>query len=238
MALYPSEQWLDEYATLLDRSSAMNDVASGWGDGFDGSIHLVIEDLPLAETAVADLPERMLDGIPDVFRSELSDITLAEAPNYIDGQLRSSLPEDTAEMLRQLEENIHDGVLYARLELDGGDSITTEVLSDPETTDAGFTIRGDYATWRQVVEGRPAVSAMLSRDLEVEGNSPRLLQYFALFQLLGDIAADVETTHVFEGESSSRPSEFVIDNAVRQPVVFQRFAHRQASLVGRTLNLF
>lgn len=77
---------------------------------------------------------------------------------------------------------------------------------------------------------------MLQGDLDVDGSRARQLQYFAMFQLLGDIAADVETTHVFS-KGAADPSEFVIDNAVRPTVTIQRFAHRQASWAGRTLNL-
>lgn len=64
MALYPSERWLDEYARRLDESRAFDDVATGWGEGFNGDIQLVITDLPLSDTPVGALPERVLDGVP------------------------------------------------------------------------------------------------------------------------------------------------------------------------------
>jgi putative sterol carrier protein len=236
MALYPSEQWLDEYARRLDESRAFDDVGAGWGKGFDGDIRLVISDLPLEETTVGSLPDRILDGVPEAVRSELATLSLAEITSVVDENARVGLPEQTQRILRQLEENVLDGTLYAHLSLEDGACTGASVLTDPEERDAGFTIRGTYDTWRSIVDGRPALSAMLQGDLDVDGNRARQLQYFAMFQLLGDIAADVETTHVFV-ESPTDPSEMVIDNAVRPTVAIQRFAHRQASWAGRTLNL-
>lgn len=236
MALYPSERWLDEYAQRLDESRAFDDVAAGWGDGFDGDIRLVITDLPLEETPVGALPDRVLEGVPETVRSELATLSLAEITSVVGENARAGLPEQTQRLLTQLEENVIDGTLYAHLGLENGACREATVLTAPDEREAGFTIRGSYETWRSIVDGRPALSAMLQGDLTVDGNRARQLQYFAMFQLLGDIAADVETTHVF-AESSSDPSEMVIDNAVRPTVLIQRFAHRQASWAGRTLNL-
>lgn len=236
MALYPSERWLDEYARRLDESRAFDDVATGWGEGFNGDIQLVITDLPLSDTPVGALPERVLDGVPETVRDQLAKLSLAEITEVVDENARSGLPEQTQRLLTQLEENVLDGTLYAHLSLKNGACSEATVLTDPDEREAGFTVRGSYDTWRSIVDGRPALSAMLQGDLDVDGSRARQLQYFAMFQLLGDIAADVETTHVFS-KGAADPSEFVIDNAVRPTVTIQRFAHRQASWAGRTLNL-
>lgn len=236
MALYPSERWLDEYARLLDESRAFDDVAAGWGEGFDGDIQLVITDLPLSDTPVGALPDRVLEGIPEAVRDELATLSLAEITSVVGENARSGLPERTRRLLTQLDDNVLDGTLHAHLSLENGSCDEATVLTDPEERDAGFTIRGSYETWRSIVDGRPALSAMLQGDLDLDGSRARQIQYFAMFQLLGDIAADVETTHVFSNGGDD-PSEFVIDNAVRPTVTIQRFAHRQASWAGRTLNL-
>ncbi|MFT4884213.1 MAG: putative sterol carrier protein [Natronomonas sp.] len=236
MALYPSERWLDEYARRLDESRAFDDVAAGWGDGFDGDIRLVITDLPLEETPVAALPDRVLDGVPDPIRAELATLSLSEITSVVDENVRAGLPEQARRLLTQLEENVIDGTLYAHLSLEDGACTDAEVLSGPDEREAGFSLSGTYETWRSIVDGRPALSAMLQGDLDVDGSRTRQLQYFAMFQLLGDIAADVETTHVFS-DGASAPTEVVLDNAVRPTVLLQRFAHRQASWAGRTLNL-
>ncbi|MEF8806766.1 sterol carrier protein [Natronomonas sp.] len=237
MALYPSERWLDEYAQRLDESRALDDVAAGWGDGFDGDIRLAITDLPLDETPVASLPDRVLDGVPEAVRDELATLSLAEITSVVDENARTGLPDQARRLLTQLEENVIDGTLYAHLSLEDGACTDANVLSAPDEREAGFSLTGSYETWRSIVDGRPALSAMLQGDLAVDGSKTRQLQYFAMFQLLGDIAADVETTHVFS-EGSSNPGDVVLDNAVRPTVVLQRFAHRQASWAGRTLNLF
>jgi putative sterol carrier protein len=236
MALYPSEQWLDEYARRLDESRAFDDVGAGWGKGFDGDIRLAISDLPLEETSVGSLPDRVLDGIPEAVRSELATLSLAEITSVVGENARDGLPEQTKALLTQLDENVRDGTLYVHLSLEDGACTGASVLTDPDEREAGFTIRGTYDTWRSIVDGRPALSAMLQGDLDVDGNRARQLQYFAMFQLLGDIAADVETTHVFP-DTPADPSEMVIDNAVRPTVTIHRFATRQASWAGRTLNL-
>lgn len=236
MALYPSEQWLDEYARRLDESRAFDDVAAGWGRGFDGDVRLVITDLPVEDTTVGSLPDRVLDGIPEAVRTGLADLSLAEVSSILDEHARAGLPESVRTLLRQLEENVRDGTLYAHLGLEDGACTEASVLDESDDREAGFTIRGSYDTWRSIVDGRPAASAMLQGDLDVDGSRTRQLQYFAMFQLLGDVAAEVDTTHVFS-ETASDPSEMVIDNAVRPTVTIQRFAHRQASWAGRTLNI-
>ena len=43
MHLYPSEGWLKEYTRLLDESDALDDLSSGVGLDFAGSVHLAIE---------------------------------------------------------------------------------------------------------------------------------------------------------------------------------------------------
>ena len=48
-----------------------------------------------------------------------------------------------------------------------------------------------------------------------------------MFQLLGDVASEVETTHLFETEPQSTGS-VLVDEAVRHPASIHRFAHRQA----------
>ncbi|WP_178916304.1 sterol carrier protein [Natronomonas gomsonensis] len=233
MTLYPTEQWLDEYGRLLDESDALDELAGNWGRGFNGDIMLVISELPLEETTLAELPEQALAGIPEDVREGIGDVTLADAPETFGEALRPSLPAQVQELLYQLEENVTDGTLYAYIGLEGGDCTGVEVVDSPEEHDVGFEVSAPYSTWRQIVDGRPVASALLTGDLDVTGNHVRQVRYSAMFQLLGHIAADVETTHLFEGDRSS-PATALVDEAVRQPAFIQRTAERQ---VSRTLNL-
>ena len=198
MHLYPSEEWLDEYTRLLDESDALDDLSSGVGFDFAGSIHLAIEELPLAEL-----------------------------PETVDGHAREGLPEEVRDLLDQIETNVVDGSLHVLLDIDGGDCADAEVLEAPGRHEPDFTVRGSYDTWRDVVDGRPSASALLTGDLRVEGSQLEWLQYATMFQLLGDVAGRVETTHLFEGGSTSAGS-VLVDEAVRHPAAVHRFAHRQA----------
>lgn len=234
MSYFPSEQWLTAYGRTLDESDALDDLALGWGGRFDGDLLFVIEDLPLAETRLADLPAAVLEALPEGVRDGVGDVTLAEAPERFDESVRSTLPADAVDLLEQIETNVVDGNIYAYVGLSGGDCTGVEVLEDPGARETGFVIRGRYDVWRQIVDGRPPASAILSGDLAIEGNGFHQLRYSAMFQLLGELAADVETTHLFEGRRQS-PADRVLDEAVRQPALVQRTAERQ---FARTLNLF
>lgn len=227
MYFYPSEAWLDEYTRLLDESDALDDLSAGVGVDFVGTIHLVIADLPLERTAVGDLPDGVLDGLPPQVRESLADVPVADLPDLVDEHAREGLPDDARTLLQQIETNVVDGALHVLLDIDGGDCADAEVLSDPHARDADFTVRGSYATWRDIVDGRPSASAMLTGDLRIEGSHLDRIQYATMFQLLGDVASRVETTHLFEGGSRS-PGDVLLNEAIRHPAAVHRFAHRQA----------
>ena len=233
MYLYPSEAWLDEYARLLDESDALDDLSAGVGGEFAGTVHLVIADLPLGETTVGDLPGDVVE-VPAGLRDGLADVPLSELPSMVGDDVRAELPAAPRRLLEQVETNVVDGALHVLLELDGGDCTDAEVLTAPASRNPDFTVRGDYGTWRAVVDGRPSASAFLTGNLRVEGNRVRWLRYAAMFQLLGDVAGRVETTHLFE-RSSPSPGSLLVDEAVRLPAAVHRFARRQTL---RTLGLF
>lgn len=237
MRYYPTEQWLEEYGRMLDESDALDRVAGNWGVGFNGDVLYVIEDLPLEETTLGDLPDPVLEDIPETIRAGIVDVTLAEAPDYFDDTIRSSLPTIAADLLDQLEENVVDGTLYAYIGLEAGSCTGVELVDGRDARDVGFVIRGPYEIWKQIVDGRPAASAMLTGDLSIDGNWVRTVQYGAVLQLLGDIAANVETVHLFDGD---RPSadRALVDGAMRAPLRAHREVQQQASWVSQTLSLF
>ena len=227
MYFYPSDAWLNEYTRLLDESDALDDLSSGVGVAFDGTVHLVIADLPLEETTVGDLPEGALDGLPAQVSESLADVTVADLPELVDEHARAGLPEHARNLLHQIETNVVDDALHVLLDIDGGNCADAEVLSDPAARDPTFTIRGSYDTWRDIVDGRPSASALLTGDLRLQGSAIDAVQYATMFQHLGDIASDVETVHLFEGGSAS-PGDVLLNEAVRHPAAVHRFAHRQA----------
>jgi hypothetical protein len=236
MILFPTEQWLAEYGRRLDESDALDDVSAGWGVGFDGAIRMVIDDIPLAETTLGDLPEPVLAELPENVRAGVEDVTLAEAPDRFDEHIRPSLPELVQDLLRQIEENIHDGAIHAHVGLREGSVTEIETLTDPDARDAGFVIHGTLTTWQGILDGRPAVSALLTNDLTVQGNQVRLLRYASMLGLLGEIAAEVETTHLFD-EPGPSVTRGVVDAATRPGVAVGRSAERQAVRTLQNLSL-
>lgn len=231
---FPTEEWLVEYGRLLDESARLDDLADGWGGRFDADVLLVIEDLPLAETTLGDLPAEILAALPGDVREGIEDVTLADAPERFGPEIRPTLPAIARDLLEQIESNVVEGSLYARLRLEGGDCTDVALLGPNAVDDAEFAIRGRYQTWRRIVEGKPAAAAILTGGLVVEGNPVRIAQYSATFQLLGDIAAEIECVHLFEGESTA-PGERLFDRAVAPPAFVQKNAQRQ---ISRTLDLF
>ena len=177
MSSYPTEQWLTAYGRALDGSAALDDLADGWGVGFNGDVLLAIEDVPLAETTIGELPDEVMADLPEDIRAGVSDVTLAEAPTEFGGRLRTALPASVQDLLHQIESKVHDGTIYAYVGLEAGDCTGTAVLETPGDREVGYVVHGPYETWRRIIDGRPAVSAVLSGDLGVTGNRLRLLRY-------------------------------------------------------------
>ncbi|WP_255151265.1 sterol carrier protein [Halorarius halobius] len=236
MPQFPTRRWLTEYARRLDECDALDEVAAGWGERFDGDVLLVIEDLPVAETTVGDLPPAIRSEIPGAVRSTVSELTLAEATDYLDAGVRAELPASVADLLDQLDRYVADGTVRAYVGLEEGRCTGARLLAPDEEPEVGFEVRGSYPTWRQILEGRPALSAAVGNDLSVRGNVVRLAQYAAVFHLLGDVAAEVETTHLFDGPSPSA-GDALLDGALRGPITVQQEAQRRAAWVSRTLDL-
>jgi putative sterol carrier protein len=237
MNLFPTRQWLDEYGRLLDESSALADLSCGWALGLDGDLMLVITDIPLAETTLGDLPEEIFADLPNEMQAQLADLTLAEAPSTLDESVRPSLPESIQNLLAQIEHCIIDETIYAYFALQNGNCTEVAILDDPDDREAGSVVSGPCRTWQEIVDGRPAASAVLNGDLTIEGNTLLQLQNTAVLQLLGNIATDVDTTHLFE-RSRSPLSAVVLDEAVRHPLAIQRLVHQQAAWAVRTISPF
>lgn len=231
MPPFPTEQWLQEYRRYLNDSDAFAELGEGWGEGFDGDVLYVITDLPTEETTLGELPAEVLDGLPDHVYETVSDVAVADAPETF-APIQSGIPEDLADKLDQLESHVVDGTVYAYVGLEDGRCTGVEVVDGPEARETGFVMRGPYEVWRDIVDGRPSSSAVLSRDLTVSGNRLRRLRYAPMFQLLGEVASEVGTTHLFKGgDATATP---LLDIAMQGRMVAERETHRS---IKRTLNL-
>lgn len=230
MPLYPTEQWLEEYERRLNGSDAFDKAGAGWGVSFDGSVLVVITDIPIAETTVSDLPEEALDGVPGFLQHLLADVSL-DSVQRLTRKIRWLLPERQRDLLRQLDQHITEDTIYAFIGLQDGNCTEVDILADPTERKTGFVLRGSYETWRQLTDGELPLFAMIRGDVEVEGSRTRLLQYFAATQLLGEIAADIETTHLFGRDRRPRDES----GRVEQSLTVSRFAYREANRAARKL---
>jgi hypothetical protein len=60
---FPSEQWLESYRENLNANERYVADSEGWGVDFDGDFLFVVQNLPLEETSVGDLPDHLVDPL-------------------------------------------------------------------------------------------------------------------------------------------------------------------------------
>lgn len=198
MPLYPTEQWLAAYERRLNESEALSEAGAGWGVDFDGDVYFVITGVPIEETTLGDLPAEALEGLPEQLRGQLADVQLDRAAELVDDDVRGHMPARSSDLLRQVEEDVRDGTIHAYLALRDGGCDEVAVVADPDERDVGFVLRGDHGTWRGIVDGDvDPIAAVMSGDLEVEGDMQTILRYSDATVLLGEVAAGMETTHLF-----------------------------------------
>ena len=199
MTLYPTEQWLEEYKRELNENNELDEAGAGWGVDFNGNMYFVITDIPLSETTLGELPDEAMESLPEQLQEQLADIPLDTANELIDDAIREQMPEKSRDLLRQVEEDItEDGTIYAFIGLKDGGCEEVDVVSSPDERDVGFRLRGTHETWGGIVKGEvEPIPAVMSGDLAVEGDMQKILQYSDATTLLGEISADMETTHLF-----------------------------------------
>lgn len=232
MALYPSEEWLDEYCRALNESGELKDF------GFSENILLVVTDLHLDGMTIGDLSDDVLSEVPANVRDSLADVSLTDALSLIDERLRSSLPESIEHLLNQAERDVVNDTIFVHLTLDDGSCHGLSLVTDLTDLEIDSIFRAPASTWQSIVAGRPAISAAMCGDLEVIGNEWLRLKYLAELQLISDIASeDVETEFLFEYNDRSL-FEFVINESLRQPIHVQKWFTRETALALRTFTPF
>ncbi|WP_330631671.1 SCP2 sterol-binding domain-containing protein [Halocatena halophila] len=198
MVLYPTSEWLSAYETALEENEQLSEAGAGWGVEFDGTLLFEITDVPIEETTLGTLPEEALDGVSDGLREQLADIPVAEAAELIDEDVRKHLPERSSTLLDQVEDHIVDGTVYTYIDLYDGGCRETEILSSRDERTVSFVLSGGHEAWKRIVSGElDPVPAVMSGELEIEGDMQQVLKYSEATQLLGEIAAGLDTTHLF-----------------------------------------
>jgi putative sterol carrier protein len=74
---FPTEPWLETYGQQLDNSDRLSQTGSGWGVGWEGGMVFHIQNVPLSDRTIADLPEELVALIEDTLDS-LSDDRVEE----------------------------------------------------------------------------------------------------------------------------------------------------------------
>ncbi|UPM42875.1 SCP2 sterol-binding domain-containing protein [Halocatena salina] len=89
---FPTEPWLEQYRDAINASEEVSETGADWGVGWNGEMVFHIEDLPLNDRTVGDLPEEIVRLIEAAFDS-LSDSEIEEivaaAPKEIRDDIHS-----------------------------------------------------------------------------------------------------------------------------------------------------
>lgn len=110
---FPTEPWLEQYRDAINASEAVSETGEDWGVGWNGEMIFHIEDLPLNDRTVADLPEEVITLIEEAFDS-LSDEEIEETVAVAPEEIRTDI-EARGNDLRQaaydelLETTLADG---------------------------------------------------------------------------------------------------------------------------------
>lgn len=98
---FPTEPWLESYRVAIEDDEDLSESGSGWGVDFQGAMIFQIEDVPLVDHTIADLPDELTEAISEAIRStgevKLSNVVknapeqFSEAVDARDGDVRDRL---------------------------------------------------------------------------------------------------------------------------------------------------
>lgn len=60
---FPSREWLESYRENLNEDETYAEASEGWGVDFDGDFLFVVQNLPVDETTVGELPDDLVDPL-------------------------------------------------------------------------------------------------------------------------------------------------------------------------------
>lgn len=98
-------------------------------------------------------------------------------------------------VLEILPDDTYDGEpIYFYLALRDGECLDTDVLDDPNAVAHGFTLRGHYADWKQMLDGEfDIVQAVMDGTFDVDGSTMRAMRYQEVFIEMCAVAAEIDT---------------------------------------------
>jgi hypothetical protein len=89
---FPTEPWLETYGQRLDNSEQLSETGSGWGVGWEGGMVFHMQNVPLSDRTIVDLPEELVSLIEDTFdslSSERLEEIIAAAPEDVREDIES-----------------------------------------------------------------------------------------------------------------------------------------------------
>ncbi|MDY7081305.1 MAG: SCP2 sterol-binding domain-containing protein [Halobacteria archaeon] len=111
----------------MNSNEEFEEVGKGWGTDFNGDYIFVIEDIPVDEYHIKDLPEELIqlknmpegvwEGVPDNIREQMldqmGDMPVYEFAEKMPDEIREALPEDTKKLLEETEELFDQNPTYS-----------------------------------------------------------------------------------------------------------------------------
>lgn len=131
--------------------------------------------------------------------AELSETTLADAPDRLWPEFERLLPDIHKDLLAEVEENVSDdGTVYAFIGLEDGRCTGVAVLDDPDEREHGMRLYGPYESWKELMTGDLSiVQAIMGGKLELDGDMNKVLQYTNASIEMTETAADLDKRFLF-----------------------------------------
>ncbi|MDY7083170.1 MAG: SCP2 sterol-binding domain-containing protein, partial [Halobacteria archaeon] len=118
MPWFPTEDWLEEYQRRLNASAEFQQASRDWGINFNGDYIFKIENLPIDEYRVKDLPDEILalenmpdaiwEGVADNMQeqmvNQMGDMPVYQLPKELPDPVKQALPEKNQKLLDDVEE--------------------------------------------------------------------------------------------------------------------------------------
>lgn len=89
---FPTEPWLERYRDAIEASDEYAEKGAGWGVDWEGAFIFHIQDIPLAERTIADLPEEIvaaLDAEIESRSTEEVEAIIEAAPDAVQADVRA-----------------------------------------------------------------------------------------------------------------------------------------------------
>lgn len=87
---WPTSAWLERYRDALNDNEALTEKGAGWGVDWNGDFVFEIEDVPVEERTIGDLPEDIW-GVLEVAMEQLDEETLATVVDTAPDEVRADI---------------------------------------------------------------------------------------------------------------------------------------------------